>query len=350
MRYGLWGAVLGAAAILGACVPIEQPNATAGTSSRTTTAAPVAEAANPQFEQDRAAILAMTGEYAVSFNFTETVALTEGYELKEPKLSGGMEVVRVIEDTGRSISLQHTLLVGPNTDIVVKHWRQDWVYEPATIWDFVGRNAWEVRELSAAERAGKWAQLVYQVDDAPRYAALAPWVHDNNVSSWTSPVSWRPLPRRDATTRDDYDVVVAVNRHALTPSGWVHEQDNSKLVLDPEPSYLVREIGVNTYVRDDSYDPAPADAYWDATGAYWAAIRAEWSRIVSEHDRFGFTIQGEPEALYMPVLGLASGVADGTLETDAAVTDAIEIIRSFLVTGEAAGNPDADGMVSDDTY
>ncbi len=122
------------------------------------------------FEQDRASILAMAGDYKVSFDFTETVSFLAGYELKEPKLSGGHESVRVIEDRGDFISLQHLLVVGPDeAPFVVKHWRQDWQYEPARVLTFVGGNAWAWRDVPVSERAGTWSQTVYQVDDAPRY-------------------------------------------------------------------------------------------------------------------------------------------------------------------------------------
>jgi len=40
-----------------------------------------------------------------------------------------------------------------------------------------------------------------------------------NASTWEPEVSWRPLPRRDGTTRDDYDVIEAVNRHTITAWG-----------------------------------------------------------------------------------------------------------------------------------
>ena len=36
------------------------------------------------FEQDRDSILAMTGDYKVTFDFTETVSFVNGYELKDP--------------------------------------------------------------------------------------------------------------------------------------------------------------------------------------------------------------------------------------------------------------------------
>ena len=82
------------------------------------------------FVQDRGAILAMAGDYRVRFDFTETVPLLAGYQLADEKVSGGFEVVRVIEDEGDFISLQHILVVGPEeAPVVVKPatcWNLDW--------------------------------------------------------------------------------------------------------------------------------------------------------------------------------------------------------------------------------
>ena len=47
--------------------------------------------------EDRAAILAMQGEYAVTFRFEETVPLAAGYEARESKDSGAREVVILVE-------------------------------------------------------------------------------------------------------------------------------------------------------------------------------------------------------------------------------------------------------------
>ncbi|MFW6412651.1 MAG: DUF6607 family protein, partial [Oceanicaulis sp.] len=79
-------------------------------------AAPAAEDHRAQFEADRQAILAMAGEYAVTFDFTEFLPLDAGYELQEPKVTPAREVVYVIADTGEYISLQHLLLVGPEAE------------------------------------------------------------------------------------------------------------------------------------------------------------------------------------------------------------------------------------------
>ena len=302
---------------------------TTTTTSALTPASEMIETA--KFERDRQSILSMAGDHEVSFDFTETVALIQGYELKAPKLSGGHESVRVIEDRGDFISLQHLLVVGPDdAPFVVKHWRQDWQFEPARVLTFIGGNAWEWRDVPAAEQAGSWSQTVYQVDDAPRYGAVAYWTYDDGLAEWEPAEEWRPLPRRDMTTRDDYHAIDAVNRHVITPWGWVHEQDNTKLILTGTPTPLVREVGVNTYRSSSDYPVEAADAYWDATEAFWAGVRAEWNRIEAENPRFAITIKGETEALYNPLLGLAIAVKDGEYELEEALAEARSVIASFV--------------------
>lgn len=317
-------AALSAAALLSACA-----------TTPATSPSPIAASQAADFEADRKAILAMAGDYRVRFDFVETVALAEGYELKEQKISGAYEAVRVIADEKNFISLQHILVVGGEDKFPIKHWRQDWVYEPAHIFAFTGANAWEKRALSPAERKGKWAQLVYQVDDGPRYAALAEWKHENGVSSWAGK-GWRPLPRRDATTRDDYHAIEAVNRHVITPEGWAHEQDNTKLVLSGgEPRALAREVGVNTYRHSEDFDSSIADAYWEKTKDYWAEVRAEWTRYETEFPSFALTIQGEPAELYMKLLDLAEKVEKGEQDAAGAAEGARAVMARYITTDVA---------------
>ena len=292
------------------------------------------------FEKDRQAILAMAGDYKVTFDFTETVPFVDGYDLKDPYVTGGDEVVRVIADDGNFISLQHILVVGGDDKMPVKHWRQDWIYEPEFVFEFVGKNKWQKRALSQAERQGKWAQLVYQVDDGPRYAGVSTWHHENGVSAWTSPASLRPLPRRDATKRDDYDAILAVNRHAITPAGWVHEQDNSKLILSGTPQILVREVAVNTYEKSSDFDIHIADDYWAATKDYWANVRDVWTKLEKDHAGFGLTIQGEPEELYMKLLDLADTLQKGETTVADASAKARGIIGDYtFTTNQTATRP-----------
>lgn len=303
--------------------------------------APLAAAAiaseQAKFEQDRQAILAMAGDYDVDFDFLETVAFAPGYALKPDQLSGGDEVVRVIEDRGTFISLQHILVVGgPDMKMPIKHWRQDWEYQPASVLIFTGGNAWETRAVPEAERAGRWSQTVYQVEDSPRYGAVGAWTHANGVSEWTGKAEWRPLPRREATVRKDYDVVIAVNRHAITPTGWVHEQDNSKLSLKGDkPQIIAREMGLNTYTKDTRFQAKIATDYWSATKDYWALVRAEWDRLEASAPVFGLTVKGEPEPLYGPLLDYADKVQAGEMTVAAAGKEAAAVIAKLTTTTPA---------------
>ncbi len=321
---------------VGAVAPLLLQGCAAGASQRPETQArpiesnvsvPVDAAA---FAQDRAAILAMEGDFKVSFDFRETVALAPGYKQTAPKLSGAYEVVRVIEDRSDFISLQHILVIDGDHPFPVKHWRQDWQYEPERVLVFIGGNTWSWREVPETARRGKWSQTVFQVDDAPRYGAVAAWTHEAGIAEWTPQREWRPLPRRDMTTRNDYHAIDAVNRHVITPDGWVHEQDNTKLVLGAAPAPLVREIGVNTYVRSRDFPVSVAADYWDATGHFWAGIREEWALIEAESRTFGLTLQGETEALYNPLLELAGRVASGKGNSLQLTKEGRAMLRQFV--------------------
>lgn len=259
--------------------------AACATTSKTTApeAAPDVAAAAPavpaDLARDRAAILAMAGEFKVDFDFRETVPLASGYTLHEPHHSGATEWVNVIEDRGDFISLQHILVIGDEHH-VVKHWRQDWQYQPAELIVFRGESRWERVPVAEAERAGAWSQTVYHVDDSPRYGGIGRWTHAGGVQAWTSSPTWRPLPRREYSTRSDYQVLDVINRHLLTPTGWVHEQDNTKLVLAADGSVqaLAKETGLNTYTRVDDYDFAAGRTYWERTAPFWQEVRNAWNQ------------------------------------------------------------------------
>ncbi|MCH2102249.1 MAG: hypothetical protein MK209_10050, partial [Planctomycetes bacterium] len=197
------------------------------------------------------------------------------------------ESVRVIEDSGGHISLQHILVLDGGfgrPPKIVKHWRQDWRWQDAEILEYRGREHFVRVELTPQEVQGTWSQAVYQTSDQPRYESYGKWRHIGETSSWISEETWRPLPRRDATKRDDYQVVMCRNIHTITASGWLHEQENSKLVLDEngDPDrILVLEHGTNSYEHATSeealVDFTEADRYWAATADYWSDVRAAWN-------------------------------------------------------------------------
>ncbi len=269
--------------------------ATSGPSLVTTEAQLAASDKSPVPQADREAILAMVGGFDVSFQFDETVALAEDYEPTDPKLDQAKELVILVEDTGDRIVLQHLLLVAGTQ--VIKHWRQDWIWEASHRFEFSDELTWDYVALDEDLTQGTWTQCVYGVVDTPRYCGTGQWNHRYGQPTWTSDRSWRPLPRRDYSIRDDYNALNVENRHTITPSGWTHEQDNTKVIRRPgEPSVsLVREFGFNDYRVDESTDFSAAHAYWEDTHAYWALVRNEWNEaLATGRVRVDGTVDGEP--------------------------------------------------------
>lgn len=158
---------------------------------------------------------------------------------------------------------------------VVKHWRQRWEYEGRELVEFRGGHEFARRALAADEARGTWLQKVFGVDDGPRYQGHGRWRHAAGVSAWESNETWRPLPRRES--KRDYQVLVARNRHTLTPTGWVHEQDNLKLRLGVGATAVARETGLNRYERVEDPRFSAGEAYWKDTQAYWGDVRAAWN-------------------------------------------------------------------------
>ena len=262
-----------------------------------------------RFDADRKAILAMAGEFKVAFQFDEDVPLKAGYKPHEQHRSGAFEFVEVLEDSSTRIVLQHVLVIG---DDVIKHWRQDWQYQRARLWAYAGDDTWVRRELSAAEVAGTWTQAVWQVDDSPRYAGIGRWTHEGGVSSWTSEVEWRPLPRRELTTRNDYDKLTGTNRQTITPTGWVHEQDNLKIDRKAAggEQVLTHERGLNTYTRISDHDFSKGRQYWQQTRDYWTVVRQAWDDRFARHDRLVIRAAQGEERLYQSLFEQAEALSN----------------------------------------
>lgn len=250
-------------------------------------------------EQDREAILAMAGEFEVLFNFRETVALHEDYKLKDPYRESATEAIVVVEDSPERIVLQHLLVVAGGNR-VVKHWKQIWTWEDRRIVEYHGRQQWKVRELAPEKIEETWSQLVTQVDDSPRYESYGTWKHDGGYSRWESGTTPRPLPRREHIKRDDYQILLATNRHSLTPFGWAHEQDNVKQIIDENgevAGYIAREIGTNHYDRTGDADFTKARKYWKETRKFWATVSRFWADVEKNRDAFAIAEEVDGKSL-----------------------------------------------------
>lgn len=290
----------------------------------TTPAQEAAPAADPA--ADRTAILAMLGEYDVDFAFDETVLLAPGYERAPAMRSGGSEVVILVEDEARDgkpsrIVLQH-ILVDPKSGHVTKHWRQDWTWEATQRFEFSADQTWHVRPIAAEKTRGAWTQCVYEVSDAPRYCGTGKWNHKYGVATWTSDRTWRPLPRREYTKREDYNALNVENRHTIVPGGWTHEQDNTKVVRGADGATvrtIARESGFNDYRKDTDVDFTPAYDYWKATSGYWERVRARWDGFLGTAPGLRLKTKVDGMALIIPLFTQAEEVQGGETVADAEI-------------------------------
>ncbi len=287
------------------------------------------------FEKDRQAILKMTGEFDVTFYFKETLSLKDDYKIKDKAYDeDASETVKVAEDDGTRIVLQHVLQVDR---VVVKHWSQVWTYQDPEILEFQGDSTWEKRSLSEAETKGTWTQRVTEVTDAPRYEARGTWVHGEGFSEWTSDPTIRPLPRREYSKRSDYDLLRVINRHTVTANGWYHEQDNTKCVKrDGKEFPLCREIGFNAYLRTSDGEFAKANNYWNKTAGFWKQVRAAWDESINAGPRISLEKESDGFSLYKDVESLAKRAAEGESVPDDEVR---KLISSHVVVTPYPAKP-----------
>lgn len=235
--------------------------------------------------QDQKAIKSMCGCHEVTFNFAETFEYSNDstYQPSQTKVDKGIEWVTLLEDSDNKIVLQHLLVVGPaEKPMVLKHWRQDWQYENTELYTYDHDNKWHYTNLPKNQVKGQWTQKVFQVDDSPRYEGSATWVHVDGRSYWENTAD-APLPRREYTKRADYNVTVRTNRQEITKDGWIHDQDNDKVIRQEGKAdiLLAKEKGYNTYIKIDDAKCKSAQEYWNKNQDKWATVRAKWDEIFS---------------------------------------------------------------------
>lgn len=238
----------------------------------------VAATAFAQSKTEVKAIEDLCGCFEVTFNYAETFTNDTQNEYKAGKLNDKavVELSLPIEKTDKKVVIQHILVAGGH---VIKHWREDWTYENANLWTYDGDQTWKKLPAAKPEQVkGTWTQTVWEVDDAPRYQGTSRWIENNNSVYWLNTTD-APLPRREYTKRDDYNVMERTNRLVINGNGYMHEQDNRKIIRKGgKDEVLAYEKGYNNYVK-------VADSKCDAAKQFWTAEKAAfWKDVVAVWD------------------------------------------------------------------
>lgn len=238
---------------------------------------------NAQLQTGKKNIEKLCGCFDVEFKYAETFSPDNNYKFHERENLHGTEFVLPIETSDKKIVLQHLLVINDST--IIKHWREDWVFEQPTLLQYEGDKQWSKISLTSQETANKWAQTVWETDDAPRYQGLSQWVNTDGKMFWQSTVN-APLPRREYTTRNDYNILKRGNRIVLSDSGWVHDQDNQKVshIAGSSDKLIAEEKGVNNYHRINAKYCEKAKVWWDANSSFWSLVRAEWDTYIQTHN------------------------------------------------------------------
>ncbi len=270
-------------------------------------------------QQDIKSIKSMCGCYEVKFNFTETFSYPKDsltYKPSETKHESALEWVELLEDTPNKIVMQHLLIV--SDDMIIKHWRQDWLYENTDLYTFDKGNTWKYKKLDKKAVKGQWTQKVYQVDDSPRYEGSSTWVHVDGQDYWAN-VADAPLPRREQTKRNDYNVLKRRNIHEITSTGWNHEQDNDKLVRDDagKDVLLAQEKGFDVYTKVPDVKCIAAQKWWVANNALWKNVRDKWQTLFDRHKDLNLEAKVDRKALYSLLFDLKPDTAKA--ESDAII-------------------------------
>lgn len=282
-----------------------------------------------QSNQDREAILDFCGCYEVSFQFAETFSPDPNYAFKDNYYSSGLELILPVAAEDNFISLQHLLIVGRgDKQSVIKHWREDWQFEDRSLYAFAGGDTWQYQPLPEDKVEGQWTQKVFEVSDAPRYAASASWIHADGRRYWES-TSDAPLPRREYTKRDDYNVLQRTNHHEITDEGHFHEQDNIKISRRPGRERIrAHEKGMNVYTKVADERCELAQTWWQENQHFWADVRTVWQEVFDRQEPILLQHKVDDMPMFMHLFPLGEEMSDAenydSLQAQAQIREIIE--------------------------
>lgn len=238
----------------------------------------------------------LCGCYDVTFTYAETFAPDSNYKFHDRETAHATELITPIKMTDNEIVLQHMLVV--NENYIIKHWREAWIYEADELLNYTGNNTWKKQAVDKNDTKGTWTQTVWQVDDMPRYQGYSKWVTNNGKTYWEN-TAYAPLPRREYSVRSDYNIMKRTNRIMPSNDGWIHEQDNDKIIRSAAgDSLLVQEKGMNLYEKIDESKCAVALKNWEESKEFWVVVRDEWQSYIDKQQVLVVKDEVDGEKLY----------------------------------------------------
>ncbi len=282
-----------------------------------------------QLKEGKDNIMKLCGCYDVTFEYKETFRTDSNYQFHKDKVANALELIMPIEESDNKVVLQHMLIV--NENYIIKHWREDWSYEKSDLLSYQGDNVWTKVDNNQSDAKSKWTQTVWQVDDMPRYQGYSSWITNNGKTYWENTAD-APLPRREYTTRSDYNVMRRNNRIIIQENGWLHEQDNEKILRkNGKDSLLVREKGYNTYVKVDASKCAKAKKSWEENQEFWSVVKTQWNKYINEKEVLKVKEKVDDEPLFKHFYVLESEWKDNKWNKKQLAKKVTEVMDKFIM-------------------
>lgn len=229
--------------------------------------------------KDLESVKSLCGCFEVDFKYKETFSDKKDYKLKDAYETEALEWVSYEPQTDGSVTLQHILIIDSST--IIKHWRENWSFENTEILTYDKNYLWKKKTLDAGKVIGTWTQKVFEVDDRPQYDGIASFAYFDGKTLWQSRDD-APLPRREYSKRSDYNVLNRGNRLYITPDGYLHEQDNKKVIrtANTADTILVEEKGYNNYTKVPASKCQAGIDWWEKNKVFWYDVRSVWNTLL----------------------------------------------------------------------
>ena len=253
-------------------------------------------------QKDVEAIKSMCGCYEVTFKFAETFNYSKDstYTPSKNKIAYAVEWIDLTYIDKNNLIIQHILQMGKDSNAyIMKHWRQDWNYQNREFLIYDHNNIWNKLEANYNSTKRQWTQKVFQVDDSPRYEGSASWAYIDDKIFWENNVD-APLPRRERSIRSDYNVLNRGNRIEITNEGWIHKQNNQKILRSDTANdvLIASEYGINSYVKINNERCKYAKIWWNKKSEKWKIVRKEWELVFEQNDTISLKPNHEDKPLW----------------------------------------------------
>jgi len=279
-------------------------------------------------QKDKKNIESLCGCFSVNFRYAETFSPDDKYKFHDREDMSAIELSLPIESTDNKVVMQHLLVI--NDTIIVKHWREEWLYESPVLYEYAGNKVWNKKMLAAADVKGKWTQTVWEVSDEPRYQGVSAWVQNDGKTYWESTCN-APLPRREYTVRNDYNILKRRNRIEVTKDGYMHEQDNEKILRENGNDKLIaQEKGYNKYYKIDDSECAAAKEWWKKNEAFWSVVRKEWGSYIASAETVTMKNKVDEKMLHEHFAGLYMEWKGNKVKTNELPGKVKELMTKFL--------------------